>query len=346
MPRYQVIQQDGRSYLPIRYDNFKAIGAPVEPDEPWAVIPLYQDVAEVVTEARKEAQDHENNLKGIGLGNLGGGNGDISYEDKLNFPFRFFRGESNTRYGMMPTRYRFTGQPDPLATVRERLRFETRCAEKMREYLKTHGAPNASEEQARAAARHHGVTSSFIDFTFEPGVAALFGHPKFSSHELQHGAPIGLLYSLGIEDFEALFGTMAWSLPPDGGRDILCLGVHNAWHIPYRAFDPERQSIQDATLSVAVPEQLRGKPMTIRTRLVPGTRRISAQQGIFLDASMEDPEDWWTQVFLWTVLDFASRKWAFVRKDFTYEDPEAGVTAAQLFPPVEPDLAEVTKGFA
>jgi len=346
MPQYQVIQQDGELYLPIRYDNFRAIGVRLDPPEPWAAIPLHQDVAGVVAEAREEAKDYADDLKGIGLGKLDGRNGEITYEDKLNFPFRFFRGETNTRYGMMPTRYRFTGQPDPLATVRERLRFETLCAEKMRAYLKSHGAPNATEEQARAAVRHHGVASSFIDFTFEPGVAAFFGHPRFTAHEQEHGAPMGILYSLGIKDFEGLFGIMAWSLPPDGGRDILSLSVHNVWQIPYRAFDPERRLVHDATLSVAVPDRLREKPLTIRTRLVPGTRRIAAQQGIFLDASMENPEDWWTQVFLWTVLDFASHKWAFVRKDFTYEDPEAGVTAAQLFPPVEPDLAELTKSFA
>ena len=270
---------------------------------------------------------------------------DREYRAKLDFPFRFFRGERSLRFSIMPTRYRFTGEPDPVATTRQRMEFETRCADKMKDYLQRHGVPDPSTEQARAAARHFGAPSSFVDFTFNPGVAAYFGHPPFSPAERERGADIGTMYSLGIDDFEKLFGMAAWALPPEGGRDILYINVSRVWRIPYKSFDPVKQTVSDAVLSIAVPENLIAKPMSIRTRLVPAIARIAGQEGFFMELNFEDSDDWWSQVFLWTMLDFASRKWCFLRKDYRYEDVATGVTEAKLFLPDDGELAEVTEDF-
>jgi hypothetical protein len=103
--------------------------------------------------------------------------------------------------------------------------------------------------------------------------------------------------------------------------------------------------VQDAVLTVPVPARLVARPISIRTRIVPAIPRIAAQDGIFLDVGFEDPEDWEAQVFLWTVLDFASYKWCFLRQDFAYENPQTGATAEKLFPPDEPELAALTKAF-
>ncbi len=347
MARYQIIQQDDALYIPIRYENFAALNAPAEPLVPWAVVPLHRNIGDAVGEARKLETEFVRTLDATGVSRAGSGpEHQIAYADKLNFPFRVFRGERSLRFNIMPTRFRFSGQPDPAEVTRERVQFEMRCAEQMRQYLRNKGAPEASIEQARAASRHHGCPSSFVDFSFNPEVAAFFAHPAFNTDERERGADIGILYSLGIEDFEQLFGGLAaWAIPPEGGRDILYMNINREWQIPYKSFDPVKQTIEDATLRIRVPEHLVVKPVSIRTRIVTVIERIAAQEGIFIDGCFEDANDWWSEVLLWTVLDFASRKSCFLRADLAYENPAAGITAAKLYPPLEPELAELVRDF-
>lgn len=357
MPKYPVVIQEDGYYLPLRYDNFAAINAPVDPPVPWTLVPLYKDVSDAVAQGRELQKQLTDSLDSMGVLKAQRvlqtalkltspkDAREFEYRAKLDFPFRFFRGEWSVRFNIMPTRYRFSGEPDPLATTKQRIEFETACAATMKEYLKKHGEPDTTDEQARAAARHFGAPSSFVDFSFSPDVAAYFAHPPFRDAERERGADIGIMYSLGIEDFEKLFGMAAWALPPGGGRDIFYLNVQRTWEIPYRSFDPKTQTVNDSVLKVAVPEHLIAKPMSIRTRLVPAISRIAGQEGFFIELNFEDPDDWWTQVFMWTVLDFASRKWCFLRQDYRYENPEAGVTEAKLFPPDDSDLAELTKDF-
>lgn len=350
MARYNIVELDGRRFIPIRYDNFAALGARVEPAVPWSLVPFYDDVADVLAEASHLEAELTGKLAAMGVEKLVVALGEAvnppAYAAKLGFPFRVFRGERSLRFNIMPTRFRFSGQPDPTELTRRRTEFEMRCAERMRAYLQSHGAPQATLEQARAAARHHGCPSSFVDFTFNAETAAFFAHPAFTTSEREKGADAGILYSLGIEDFEQLFGGLAaWSLPGVGERDILYMNLAPVWQIPYRSFDPTSGAIEDAMLRVEVPERFVVKPITIRTRIVPVIQRIAAQQGIFIDGCIEGAEDWWSQVLLWSVLDFASRKWCFRRQDFAYENAATGVTAAKLYPPLEPELAELTRDF-
>jgi FRG domain-containing protein len=347
MARYQIIEQDDSLHIPIRYDNFASLNAQVEPPVPWSVVPLHRNIADAVTEAKGAEAELTQKLYAMGLHRMGPRSAhQIGYADKINFPFRIFRGERSLRFNIMPTRFRFSGQPDPAGVTRQRIQFETRCAERMREYLRSNGAPEASIEHARAAARHHGCPSSFVDFSFNPEVAAFFAHPAFNSTERERGADIGILYSLGIEDFEHLFGGLAaWTVPAGGGRDVRYINIKSVWQIPYKSFDPAKGTIEDATLAVKVPDRLVVKPVSIRTRIVSVIARIAAQEGIFIDGCFEDADDWWSQVLLWTVLDFASGKSCFLREDFAYENSAAGITTAKLFPPLDPELAELTRDF-
>jgi hypothetical protein len=97
---------------------------------------------------------------------------------------------------------------------------------------------------------------------------------------------------------------------------------------------------------MTVPAGLLAKPLTVRTRFVRAVPRIAAQEGIFVGVLFDTSGDWWDHVLLWTVLDFMSQKWCFVRQDFEYENTEGGITAGSLFPPDDPEIAEVTRGFA
>lgn len=349
-----VIEQNDRMYVRVRYNNFAAINAPVEPSMPAVAVPLYRDIAAVVAEGLALEKALMDYIVSTGMMKVvrmchpdvsgPASEREIAYLARLDCPFRIFRGEKTVARSIMPSRYRFTGQPDPLATTRQRIEFETQCADRMKEYLARHGARAATSEQARAAARHYGAPSSFVDFTFNPRVAAFFAHPSFSKQERELGADIGIVYSLGIGEFEKLFGLAAIAPQPDGGRDIHYINVATEWRLPYKSFDPEN-GVEDAVLTIAVPPRLVAKPMSIRTRFVPAVPRIEAQDGIFIDLHFEDPEDWWSQVLLWTVLDFASQKWCFLRSDFDYEAPETGVTAATVYPPDDPELTELAKDF-
>jgi hypothetical protein len=357
MPRYQVIRIGEQLFVPMRYDNFASLGVTVEPGVPYQLVPLYRDVSEAVAEAMALRQALKDELTANGVLDLKramvprGSEPDeeferkIDYLSRLDYPFRFFRGEYSLRFNIMPTRYRFSGETDPLGVTEDRVKFEMACAAKMKEYLKSHGAPEAGDEQARAAARHFGAPSSFVDFSFNPEVAASFAHPLFNETEKRDGAPLGMLYSLGINDFERLFGMAAWAVQPGGGRDIHYLNLATVWRIPYQSFDPENVTVEEKTLEIKVPPALTVKPMSIRTTAVAAIGRIAAQEGLFIELDFENPTDWWSQVFLWTVLDFTCRKWAFVRQDFAYENAGSGITRARLFPEHDADLEEVVKGF-
>lgn len=357
MAQFRVVMLDGRPYRPLRYDNFQSIHAVVEPAVPCVLVPMYRDIAEVVAEANLLQKQLTDSLDAMGVMKAERmlqatlkpesppDDHEFAYRVKLDFPFRFFRGERSLRFSIMPTRYRFSGQPDPAATTQQRIEFETGCAAKMSDYLKRHGAPEASPEQARAAARHFGAPSSFVDFTFDPEVAAYFGHPPFNAAEREHGGEIGILYSLGVDDFDKLFGMSAWGLPPGGGRDIHYININRTWQIPYLSFDLETNAVENKVLTVPVPENLMTKPMTIRTRIVPAIGRIAGQEGLFIELDFEDPSDRWSQVFLWTILDFASRKWCYLRQDHSYQNEPSGITDAKLFPVDDPELAELTKDF-
>jgi hypothetical protein len=78
--------------------------------------------------------------------------------------------------------------------------------------------------------------------------------------ERERSADIGILYSLGIEDFEHLFGGLAaWTVPAGGGRDVRYINIKSVWQIPYKSFDPAKGTIEDATLAVKVARATRGK---------------------------------------------------------------------------------------
>lgn len=342
-----VIKIDDKEFIPLRYDNFAALGAEIIPTKPCIAVPLYRDIANAVKEARTAVKQFEDSIPAQGVPGAGtvdlGGDWTPTYEDKLKFPFLMFRGERNKRYGIMPTRYRFAGQPDLPRITRGRIEFEAKCAAQVKRYLACHTSAEVTDEQARAASRHYGAPSSFVDFSFNPEVAAFFGHPKFIGEKCAPNVKIGTLYGLGINHFQSLFGIQAWVITPDGGRDIHCVNVESAWQIPYLSFNPATKTLEQATLTVPVPEVIRA--VSVRTRVVPAISRITAQEGIFLEANFEEPEDWWAQVFMWTILDFFAHKWCFVRQDFTYENPDAGIVAEKLFPPDKLELVQLTNGF-
>lgn len=318
------------------YNNFKALGAEqfIDPPQPNVAIPFFRDIADVLDEAHILETKHNKQISAIGL--------EATYENKLKLPFMCFRGEFDRKFAIMPTRYRFSGEPDPLQTTRERIKFEDECAGKISAYLNQQNSKLVTDESARAAARHFGAPSSYVDFTFNPDVAAFFGHPEFKDRGADGVSGIGIMYGLDISGvIDELFGMSGWSPTPGGGTAITAIPVSFVWKIPYLSWNPKGGILENAVLTVRLPDFW---PITIRTHIVPEISRISAQHGLFLEADFEQPENWWANVFLWGVLDFYARKWCFLRQDFAYEKPESRIDKKNLFHSNE-KLDMVTAGF-
>ncbi|UCF04153.1 MAG: FRG domain-containing protein [bacterium] len=344
MGQQNVIKFDGKEFLLLRYDNFAALRVEVHPPKPCVAVPFYRNIRNVVKETLEVEKRYEAFLLAQDLVKAGiekpSETESISYKDKLNFPFLFFRGDKDERHGIMPTRYRFSGESDLLLTTRARIQFEMECAAKMKPYLERHSSSQITTEQARAASRHYGAPSSFVDFSFNPEVAAFFAHPNLSEQD-RNRTNVGMVYSLNFNHFQYLFGLRMWAVSPDYGRDVHALNTLSVWRIPYFSYD----TLEEATLTVSIPQTLVNCPVSIRTRIIPAIPRITSQEGIFLEANFENPEDWQAQVFLWTVLDFIADKWSFLRDDFSYQNPNGGIIADKLFPHDDSELPELTKDF-
>lgn len=335
-------------FVPLRYDDFKNLRARVEPLQPWVAVPFYEDIRGVVAETRAATNRFEEFLLGQGFGGIGSGTPGprtISYQDKLrlSLPFPIFRGDKDKGYGIRPTRYRFRAKPT-LETIRERIQFEARCAEKMKHYLSRYSTSPISDEQSRAAARHYGAPSSFVDFSFNPEVATFFADHGLTTED-QERTKAGIVYCLDVNRLQQVFGMDGWVPSPDGGHDTHSMNVFRVWQIPYLSCDPAGRTLEEATLKVQVPAALTTCALSIRTRAVPGIVRISAQEGLFLEANFERPENWQAQVFLWAVLDFIANKWCFRHQGSGYENPACGISRKRLFPGDDPELRDLTKDF-
>jgi hypothetical protein len=126
-----------------------------------------------------------------------------------------------------------------------------------------------TEGQARAAARHVGRSSGFLDFTFSPHVAAYFGHPQRKPSDT---ARIGKLYCLTHSVIERTLGAGVSGFnaaPIEVGLDIHIPNTRTAWALP----SPFQTG---NTLIVPAPKV---DAVTIQSRRVPGLVGSSRSKG-------------------------------------------------------------------
>jgi hypothetical protein len=154
-----------------------------------------------------------------------------------------------------------------------------------------------------------------------------------------------MLYCLTLDHINAVFGGVnGWMPSTDGGVEIMVPSVASRLSVPFSCWNETKTRVERRSLVLDVPRQLSTQPLRIRTMQVPRVERIVGQQGMFLEATVDDPEDCALQTFVWTVLDFVAAKVCFVRRDWQYENP-AGVTAAAVDPAEDQRLVDVAAGF-
>jgi len=344
MPKRLIFNSDGGKYIVLPYTGFTNFGAYTDPPTLRVAVPFFDNVSDALVPALKSSASYEEDLKLQGIAGITSliakgpstsGTRTLAYEDKIAFPFLFFRGESREEHGILPTLYRTPAGQDPAIIVRRRLKAERRAARLMQAALLLGHGRRLSFEHGRAAARHYGVSSALTDFSFDPRIAACFAQAPFRDLEKQQPSsrPVAIIYCLSYDMLQRVFPTQGWKPLATGGMEIQFYPLGQALRIPFLAFDPQSESLVESTATIAIPDWAMNKTVTLRGVPVPGVRRIVLQQGIFIEIDVKDPADWITPMFFWYLLDFMSQKWAFFRADTAYSDPTGEISFAKILPP-------------
>lgn len=326
MPRYRVLTIEGQRLFEMRYDDLR-VGEQRQPVV--SLVPYHDSLDDALAAVQRYSDARLDPLRRQMSGTSA--DPDATYRDKLANPTIFYRGQSSLSYSIVPTRFRLTHATDPTAEVRRRVEVEAERAGAIRRHFADSGGAALSELQSRAVARHFGAPSTLVDFTFDAMVAAAFSHPRFNEQESREGAPFGVLYALDMGQLQDMFGMMAWAIGPDGGREIHLVNTREQWGLPFLTYDGTTGRLVERTLAVEVPAVLREQHARLRTCIVPDVSRIEAQQGLFLELSLDDRADWRTPLYFWTLLDLLARKWCFRRSDAEFEVRNADGSRRDLF---------------
>lgn len=353
MPKRNTIISGGQRYLVVPYDGFAVLGMRTDPAKPLLAVPLFDRIEACIEEPLALAHDLSGtqvvsplSLLGAGLraaldrgavGPLRAAHG-ADLEPSAVLPEIIFRGESREERGMVSSLFRQVSAWTSRGRdriVQKRLQAELAMAERVRRAFIASGRPEMTMIEARAAARHYGATSTLLDFSFEPRIAAFFGHPPYADFErAQKGAtPIGVIYGLAMASIEQCFGILGWKPEGDRAATIRIYGASGAT-VPYLAADMQSGEVRPAEMKVELPKLAAGG-ITIRMTRVPSVARINAQKGLFIEIGRDDGADWQQAAQLWYLLDFVCHKWCYIRQDRQFEDAQGGITAAKLFPPEE-----------
>ena len=353
MPKRTLLTVSGQKYVVLPYGGFKTFGLSTTPSVPQVAVPFFDRVEDSVSEPLAMVRGLEENLKQSGVAGVGAliaagrfadstaraaKTHELSYEDKISFPFILFRGERREEFGILPTLYRPLAHTEPrrhLTLLRELARRELHLARKIRFALLKGRRIRLKTDQSRAAARHFGVASALVDFTFDPNVAAYFAHPRIQEDERASfdagKAPLGIIYGFSYSQFGRCFTMQATTPGGFGSAAIDFILLENVIHVPYLAFDESKKSIQPAVCSIVLPQHFVHRTITLRCVIVPGLERIRAQQGMFLEIAGNVIDSYLDAVILWYVLDFICHKWCFLRTDAQFE-VRPSVSDESLFP--------------
>ena len=356
LPKPLICVHGNTKYIVFPYAGFSQMGVATSPPVPMVAVPLFDDVNQAVKSAavvstnldyalaKLNVQRADKSLRESGFYS-GLEDAPLGYTQKLHFPFVLFRGESREQHGIMPSIYRFLQPHGADDLIAKRRRIESRSTRIMQIALSSRTVTQCSPDQARAAARHYGIASSLIDFSFSPHVAAYFAHPSLCELEKRHpeNRQIGIIYCLTMEHLTGLFGIQGMKPLPEHGVDIFFLCPPSQWQVPYLAYDPISKHIAPAIMIINTPKLIVTNLLTIRCIPVPSIRRIAAQQGVFVEIRVGTEVDWRIEVLLWYLLDFVTHKWCFFREDNPYNNPSERITECDLFPDDGPRIQRAEK---
>jgi hypothetical protein len=354
MPKRKSVELAGKKYIIVPYTGFGDLGIRTNPPVPMALVPLFDQVEDSLAGPLRRAQSFEQNLKLHGVAGLAallrttagevvgtpqGETKALSYEDKLAFPFVFFRGERREEFGIQPTSFRVLSRTEPRhhdRVLRQQARRERWSSRKIQIALAIARGNRLTLAQSRAAARHYGIASALVDFSFDPRVAAYFAHPRIADPERRSfdsgKTPVGIIYGLGFDDLQRCFPLQAFTINGPGDVQITFHLIGNLLEVPYLALDESQNTIGLAVCSIELPSYFANRKIKLHAIQVPSVSRIRAQQGVFLEVAGEGFEiRWWDSMRLWYLLDFLCEKWCFFRRDAQFEDLPAISTKA-LFP--------------
>lgn len=340
-----VITPDGKRYLLVRYHQFQNVGIFCEPEAPTVAVPFVPHIETLVTQLsdlsmtspiRVPPRNDDDPVRRWEEARR------LEMERVSTSPFRIFRGE-RTEDGLMPTLFRWLARypvNERLEVIRERRSLEARTALAITKAYGNEKGVSLTELQARAAARHYGAPSTFLDFSFDPRVAAFFGHPVFTSPA--DASTPGTIYCLDYSHYQHMFPIIGWVIRSDNvGLNLVHL--FSSASIPYLSYDETRGvSVANFRILDVAPWLKDGGP-SISSIPLPQIRRVAAQQGVFVGLADDKDEIKALNgsIATWYLLDFLSRKWAYVRHPHQYEDEEFGICSRTLFPSDGPTFDEI-----
>jgi hypothetical protein len=291
VPR-KTFEQDGQRYTVIPYTGFRDLGIDTEPRTPLEVVPLFDCVEDSLAEPLKQVKDFEDTLSihkidivsAIVTGTKRG-----SYESKLQFPAIFFRGERRQQYSIQPTLLRRVDETPPdlwPGTVRRLEQMERILAWKIRLALLLSNRHWLTKLQARAAARHYGAPSMFVDFSFDPKVAAYFAHPPMHDRERSDleacKVPVGIICGLRYDVLQSSFPMQSVFIGRTGNT-ISFPFISDTITKSYLTYNEERGKIEWAKCVINFRPNAQ---ITFRAVAVPSIGRVRAQQALFIELDL------------------------------------------------------------
>ena len=331
-----------RDYVALPYDSFRAFGAPAEPERPVVAVPFAERIDDALIEPLELARRLRRNFGELEPGDTipraREDRGKWTLDRLKHSPWLLFRGESVERNGILPSLVRLLHlhpEGDRIDVVDSRGRLADRATRLMSKAHRADTGQELTETQGKALARQYGAPSSLLDFSFDPQVAAFFGHPPFTKDErrLSDERRLGILYCLDFSLLNHVFPMSVWQIENDT-VSIHLLQFSASVEIPYLSLDEELGLVTQRMLRLQLPRYLGMPVATLRGTPVAGVRRIAAQQGVFLEGATggSGTEFINRSLFVWCLLDFLCHKWCYRRRDYQYNDPAAGITAESLLP--------------
>lgn len=319
-----VTDNEGFGHAILSYTHFETLGLHCDPAVPRVCVPLFDSIDDWLRTPLDYAAEQDANivaaakLAGKALPEVAAQLGKPSsawlrapvaplYKMRSIQPGLLFRGEPQDELGLIPTLFRIAAGADPERVVAQRRRRQRRRAGLMRAAGLVSRGLRLTTGQAAAVARHYGVTSPALDFTYEPRVAASFAVAGQASSGRPLSEQIAILYAIELDRIAEIALTKGWKPNPDGGSDTTLYGLPPQLDVPYDSFDETTRQVVRQTARISFPEPLTSCKILLRTVLVPGIARIERQQGAFLELST--PGHWIHEAQLWYLLDFLAIKW-------------------------------------
>lgn len=319
---YKIIDINGLKFIPLRYDNFAALDCGKKENLPYPLVPYFSNINLAISFIEQSETNYTaflgSEVYELSFG-LGSRYSTFHEQNKLyqHFPCNFYRGHSTVKYSLMPSLYRF----DNHQTIETRLKDKLIKSRESCVFISQHTAkstPTLSELEIKALARHHGVDNELVDFTTDLKVAGFFASP--SQEFADRDGEIGLIYWIPLSRLHCFFQVFGIKEDRDGVNVMLCITQEQYIYTMYSYNGDDLVNKTDFRLDI--PNQLVGKLFYLRLLNRDICSRVKNQKGIFLSFENINPHDWYSEVFLWTVIDLVAYKVAFQRDGKQFVHPE------------------------